>query len=238
MSDVRSQGVFVFASGRGGQGSSKAAGGSPQGAISPTLPLQPIRIAPAASRDSTLFPVRLDADAVNGTFAAPEGRGSQVVRPRSAKPLCAGSIPARASSFSPPLQQGESPAREVVSVGTIRRVLPLAKSLSHRAMARRSGQRISESFLPIDPETTLPIIRQHMRMIVEGVLPHSTGCRCQMFRDCSRTIVRLRPLLRRSVRYCSLLFRPIHRPAFGLLQKSRRAKIRGTALVFFAGAAQ
>ncbi len=46
---------------------------------------------PASSRQNGLFP--------HGTLTYVQGRGTQVVRERSAKPLCVGSIPTRASSF-------------------------------------------------------------------------------------------------------------------------------------------
>jgi hypothetical protein len=46
---------------------------------------------PGSCRQRGLFP--------HGTLAYGQGRGTQVVRERSAKPLCVGSIPTRASNL-------------------------------------------------------------------------------------------------------------------------------------------
>ena len=63
----------------------------------PNSKLQPPNSKPRIGRRGRFR--RLRGDFFPATSSAPElGRGSQVVRPRSAKPLCVGSIPTRASN--------------------------------------------------------------------------------------------------------------------------------------------
>ncbi len=96
------------------------------------------------------------------------GRGSQVVRPRSAKPLCAGSIPARASKF-PPAGQGDVRVGGSLSVNVGRQHHPSTiphtpLKLAHYSITREDGMPVRSGVtneatfhpLPPGPDVLLP----------------------------------------------------------------------------------
>ena len=133
------------------------------------LPLQIfVRPVVEARRRSCLRSVparRVDIFRAGRYLNVPEGRGTQVVRERSAKPLCVGSIPTRASN--------SSASAFSIPLHTLK--VPFLDQLGLLFLCRRSTRQIEFANRTIHVERTrrrLQSIRKQKALQYDGIRPH------------------------------------------------------------------